>query len=54
MLNAIIGLKINIQDTQCQYKLSQNKSQIDQQQVIEQLEKQGSSELVQAMKQCNK
>lgn len=50
MLNAIIGIKIKITEVQCKFKLSQNRSKIDQQQVIEQLEKNGSNKLSQAMK----
>jgi transcriptional regulator len=42
--------KIEISEIQCKYKLSQNRSAVDQNQVIEQLENRGSIQLSQAMK----
>lgn len=49
MLNAIIGIEISINEIQCKYKLSQNKSEKDQQQVIEQLNANGSKDVAKAM-----
>lgn len=50
MLKAIIGLEITINEVQGKYKLSQNRSEQDQAQVAEQLEKLGSSVLASAMR----
>lgn len=50
MLKAIIGVEIVIDEIQCQYKLSQNRSDKDRYQVINQLEKNGSLSLAKAMK----
>ena len=49
MLNAIIGIEISISEIQCKYKLSQNKSEQDQQQVIDQLNENGSKAVAKAM-----
>ena len=49
MLNAIIGIDIHITEIQCQYKLSQNRKEEDQQRVIEELRKKGSHALASAM-----
>jgi transcriptional regulator len=49
MLGAIVGIEININEIQCKYKLSQNRSTQDQQQVIEQLKIKGSKQLADAM-----
>jgi len=49
MLSAIIGLKINITDIQCKFKLSQNKSIEDQKEVALQLKSLGSVALSSAM-----
>lgn len=49
MLNAIIGIEISISEIQCKYKLSQNKSEQDQQQVINQLNVNGSKSVAKAM-----
>lgn len=49
-LGAIAGLEIKIIQIQCKYKLSQNRSQQDKQQVIEQLEQRGSVQLAKAMR----
>jgi transcriptional regulator len=49
MLNAIIGIEISISEIQCKYKLSQNKSEQDQQQVINQLNENGSKAVAKAM-----
>ena len=50
MLGAIVGIEISISDLQCKYKLNQNRSQQDQQQVIAQLEANGSHQLAEAMR----
>ena len=50
MLNAIVGIEIDITEIQCQYKLSQNRSAQDKKQVIKQLKSNGSNQLAQAMK----
>jgi len=50
MLNAIVGIKIQITEIQCKYKLSQNRSEGDRQQVIEQLKERGSAQLSKVMK----
>ena len=49
MLNAIVGIEITISDLQCKYKLSQNRTTEDRQQVIRQLEELGSKALADAM-----
>ena len=50
MLNAIVGVEIEITDIQCKYKLSQNKPIEDREQVINELEARGSHQLATAMK----
>lgn len=50
MLKAIVGVEISIDDIQCKYKLSQNRSVEDRAQVIEQLNDLGSIKLAEAMK----
>ena len=54
MLNAIIGIEIDITDIQGQYKLSQNRSEEDRNNVIRALEEIGSSELSKAIKTNNR
>ena len=49
MLSAIIGIEITISEIQCKYKLSQNRSTQDQEQVIEQLKANGSNQMAKAM-----
>lgn len=49
MLSAIIGVEVTINEIQCKYKLSQNRSDKDRTQVIEQLKSSGSKELAEAM-----
>lgn len=51
MLNAIVGVEIAITDMQCVFKLSQNKTEQDQQAVIHQLEDRGCLALAQTMRQ---
>jgi len=50
MLNAIIGVEIDIDEIQCKYKLSQNRPAEDQQGVIEKLDELGSEPLLRAMR----
>lgn len=50
MLQAIVGVEIEITDIQCQYKLNQNRSKKDQINVTEQLDALGSKQLSQAMR----
>ena len=50
MLGAIIGFEVEITDIQAQFKLSQNRSTQEREQVIEALETIGSNELANAMK----
>jgi transcriptional regulator len=50
MLKAIIGVEIEIDEIQCKYKLSQNRSEADQRQVIDQLDNLQSESLAQAMR----
>lgn len=50
MLNAIAGIEIDITEIQCQFKLSQNRSEQDREQVIEQLINKGSTELAKEIK----
>ncbi|MEH6457948.1 MAG: FMN-binding negative transcriptional regulator [Cocleimonas sp.] len=50
MLGAIVGFEVTISDIQAKYKLSQNKSDQDRKQVIEELDNLGSTELAKAMK----
>ena len=50
MLNAIVGIEINITDIQCKYKLSQNRPEEDRVQIIEEHKKRGSSKLSKATK----
>lgn len=49
MLKAIVGLDIAITEMQCKFKLSQNKSDSDQQRVITELKNAGSQTLAKAM-----
>ncbi len=50
MLNVIIGFEISIEETQCKFKLNQNRSAQDRERVAVQLEKLGSHRLAQAMR----
>lgn len=49
MLKAIVGVEVSINDIQCKYKFSQNKSFEDQANVIQQLRKLGSEQLADEM-----
>ena len=51
LLDAIVGLEIDITEVQCKYKLSQNRSESDQIHVSRQLEATGSKMLAAAMQQ---
>ncbi|WNO07950.1 FMN-binding negative transcriptional regulator [Teredinibacter sp. KSP-S5-2] len=53
MLKAIVGVEISIDDIQCQYKLSQNRSAEDREQVIDRLCDLGSIKLAEAMKRVS-
>ena len=50
MLKAIVGVEIGIDEIQCKYKLSQNRSAADQQGAIDKLDNKGSESLAQAMR----
>ena len=50
ILKGIVGLEIEITGIQCKYKLSQNRSIQDQDQVVKQLKLRGSDQLAKAMK----
>jgi transcriptional regulator len=54
MLKHIVGFEVEITDIQCQYKLSQNRSEQDVGSVIEHLEARGSTALADAVKATNK
>lgn len=54
LLKAIVGLEIEISEIQCKFKLSQNRSDEDQRQVIEQFKGQGLIQLAEAMEDVNK
>lgn len=54
MLGAIVGLEISINEVQCKYKLSQNRSAQDQTSVAEHLKKAGSHSLAKAMERQNR
>lgn len=49
LLEAIVGVEIEITEIQCKYKLSQNRSDNDRRRVIEALERQGLQSLAEAM-----
>jgi transcriptional regulator len=49
MLQAIVGLEITITEIQCKYKLSQNRSMEDRQNVVKELDNTESVELAKAM-----
>lgn len=49
MLSAIVGVEITINEIQCKYKLSQNRSAEDRAQVVTQLNEVGSHELASSM-----
>jgi transcriptional regulator len=51
LLNAIMGIEIDIKEIQCKYKLSQNRSKLSQKQIIKNLEMRGNQLLASAMKQ---
>jgi transcriptional regulator len=50
MLQAIVGVEIDIDEIQCKYKLSQNRPKSDQQGVVDQLQQTGSKALAAAMR----
>lgn len=49
MLRAIVGIRIDIKEIQAKFKLSQNRSDKDRQQVIDHLTEYGSNDLANAM-----
>ena len=49
MLGAIVGVEVTINEIQCKYKLSQNRSTQDRSQIIEQLKSLGSNRLAEVM-----
>ena len=51
MLNGIVGIEVTIDEVQCKYKLSQNRSAQDRSQVIQQLKALGSDTLADTMAQ---
>ena len=51
MLRGIVGLDIAISEIQCKYKLNQNRSDEDQNRVIETLDAHGSQQLAKAMRE---
>jgi len=50
LLNGIVGIEITVAELQCKYKLSQNRSRKDKNQIAEQVRKRGSTKLSRAMK----
>lgn len=50
MLNGIIGIEITISELQCTYKLSQNKTTQDRQNIINNLKKMNANGLAESMK----
>lgn len=50
MLQAIVGIEVNIENIRGKYKLSQNKSEQDRRNVIEHLEEQGETALAEQMR----
>lgn len=49
MLSAIVAIKIDIHDVRCQFKLSQDRSPQDRQNIIDALSKLGKQDLMRAM-----
>ena len=49
MLNAIVGIEINITEIQCKYKLSQNKPREERENIASNLKQQGSMRLSESM-----
>ena len=50
MLNAIVGVEITINDIQCKYKLSQNRSSAEKLRIAAELDKAGQQELAAALR----
>lgn len=50
MLRGIVGIEVAVSDIQCKFKLSQNRSALDQLQSIQELEALGNNDLARAMK----
>jgi len=53
LLGAIVGIEIAISDIQCKFKLSQNRSQQERSEIVQQLEAGGSLALARAMEDAN-
>jgi transcriptional regulator len=53
MLRGIVGIEISINEIQCKYKLSQNRSAAEQETVALQLKQQGEISLAEAMLRSN-
>ncbi|MBN4053433.1 FMN-binding negative transcriptional regulator [Haliea sp. AH-315-K21] len=51
MLRGIVGIKVQVTEIQCQFKLNQNCSEADRKEVINQLDAKGSVSLASAMKE---
>ncbi|MFK7863531.1 MAG: FMN-binding negative transcriptional regulator [Pseudohongiellaceae bacterium] len=49
MLRGIVGIEIAIDDIQCKFKLSQNRSRVDQERSVEKLKHYGNHDLASAM-----
>lgn len=54
MLRGIVGIEVEISEIQCKYKLSQNRSDEDQAQVIKALSINGSDQVAKAMAEIQK
>ena len=54
MLKAIVGIDLQIEEIQCKYKLSQNRSEQDQRNVSNELERAGNQPLARAMRLHNR
>ncbi|NQX89801.1 MAG: FMN-binding negative transcriptional regulator [Halioglobus sp.] len=54
LLGAIVGVEVIIEEMQCKYKLSQNRSRRDRMQVIQQLRLRGDKSLARAMERNEK
>jgi len=54
MLRGIVGIEVEITEIQCKYKLSQNRPEQDQTQVIEALNIRGSDQVAKAMSEIRK
>ena len=53
LLNIIVGIEIQITEFQCKYKLSQNRPENDQQQIIKELKRSGALAMAREMQNNN-